>query len=39
MPRAPLTGHGHDRRTAIKCINAEQAEALLYFEGEPDHRH
>ena len=24
---------------AIKCINAEQAEALLYFEGEPDHQH
>lgn len=24
---------------AIKCINAEQAEALLYFEGESDHRH
>jgi hypothetical protein len=24
---------------AIKCMNAEQAEALLYFEGEPDHQH
>jgi hypothetical protein len=23
--------------TAIKCINPEQAEALLYFESEPDH--
>ena len=24
---------------AIKCMNAEQAEALHSFEGEPDHRH